>query len=335
MRGHITKRGSGYRVEIHIGYDPDGKRLRHRKTLSTKKAAEKYLRTKLDELETEGGIRARSLETLEDYLRRWLEVCAKHRVRQRTFEDYTFVVNRHIVGSQLATKPLTTITPADIQELYTKILSGGTGPHGVRKLHAVIRQALGQAVKWRELSQNPALFVDLPRVTRKPQLRLVHADEFPRFVKAALQEPRHGALWVLALATGMRPEEYLGLQWPDFATDFRKLTIHRVLVRPMKLVKGEPAWRFEAPKTEKSRRTLSLEPEMVLLLKQHRAQQNQEKLLAGPAYECSDLVFATEFGQPLRVDNLRNRNLKRILQRAGLPTDRNLYSLRHSAPRLC
>ena len=41
MRGHITKRGDHYRVEIHIGYGDEGKRVRHRKTLSTKKAAEK------------------------------------------------------------------------------------------------------------------------------------------------------------------------------------------------------------------------------------------------------------------------------------------------------
>lgn len=59
MRGYIRKRGRGYRVEIHIGYDANGKRLRHMKTLSNKKAAEKYLRQKLDELETEGAVRSK------------------------------------------------------------------------------------------------------------------------------------------------------------------------------------------------------------------------------------------------------------------------------------
>lgn len=94
MRGYITKRGKGYRVEIHLGYDPDGKRLRHRKTLSTKKAAEKYLRSKLGELETEGVLREKSLDTLLAYLEPWLEVCAKQRVRQRTFESYQASVQR-------------------------------------------------------------------------------------------------------------------------------------------------------------------------------------------------------------------------------------------------
>ena len=94
MRGYITKRGRGYRVEIHLGYGPDGKRIRHRKTLSTKKAAEKYLRTKLDELEAEGAIRVRTLESFHSLLLRWLEVCASKRVREKTLEHYQGSVRR-------------------------------------------------------------------------------------------------------------------------------------------------------------------------------------------------------------------------------------------------
>lgn len=70
---------------------------------------------------------------------------------------------------------------------------------------------------------------------------------------------------------------------------------------------------------------------MATLLRQHRAQQNAEKLVAGPAYEDNGLVFATPLGTPLDSNNLRNRGLKRILKRAGLPLEITLYSLRHSA----
>ena len=80
-------------MEIHIGYDANGKRLRHMKTLSNKKAAEKYLRQKLDELETEGAVRSKKFETLEDLLLRWLQSTAKHRVRQSTFEAYEWIVD--------------------------------------------------------------------------------------------------------------------------------------------------------------------------------------------------------------------------------------------------
>ena len=331
MRGYIRKRGKGYRVEIHIGYDANGKRLRHMKTLSTKKAAEKYLRQKLDELETEGAVRNRTVETLEGLLARWLDSVAKHRVRIRTFEEYTMAVDRYFVGTPLGRQPVATVTPADIQERYSEITAAGTGPHGVRKAHAVLRQALQAAVRWRELSVNPALSVDLPKVKRKKEIRIINADDLEKFVQSALQEERLGALWVLAASTGMRPGEYLGLTWPDFGPSYRKVTIQRTLVRPKKVAPGEPTWRFESPKTEKSRRTLALEPEMAELMRQHREEQEVERQAAGPAYEDNGLVFATTVGTPLHSSNLRKRGLKRILRRAGLREDINLYSLRHGA----
>lgn len=331
MRGYITKRGKGYRVEIHLGYGPDGKRLRHRKTLSTKKAAEKYLRSKLEELETDGVIRNKSLDTLWAFLIRWLDVCAKQRVRQRTFEAYQGTVRRYVEKHPIGKQPISTITPNDIQDLYSELQGRGVGPAGVRKLHAVIRQSLDQAVKWRELGSNPALSVDLPKLKKNREMKVIAPADFPKFASAALEEPRLGVLFVLALVTGMRPGEYLGLQWSDFSTDFLKVTINRVLVRPNKVKEGEPRWRFEAPKTKKSRRTLALDRTMIKHLRQHRAQQNAERLLAGEAYDDHDLVFANELGGPLFLCNLRNRTLKKILRRAGLDKGITMYSLRHSA----
>ncbi len=331
MRGYITKRGKGYRVEIHLGYDPDGKRLRHRKTLSTKKAAEKYLRSKLEELETDGVIRNKSLDTLWAFLQRWLDVCAKQRVRKRTFEAYQATARRYVEDHPIGRQPISTITPNDIQELYSELQARGVGPAGVRKLHAVIRQSLDQAVKWREFGSNPALSVDLPKLKKNREMKVIAPGEFPQFAAAALEEPRLGVLFVLALVTGMRPGEYLGLQWDDFSSDFRKVTINRVLVRPNKVKEDEPRWRFEAPKTKKSRRTLALDQALLKHLKRHRAQQNAEKLLAGEAYEDNGLVFANELGGPLFLCNLRNRNLKRILKKAGLDESITMYALRHSA----
>lgn len=300
-------------------------------TLSNKKAAEKYLRQKLDELETEGTVRSRTVETLVDLLNRWLESSAKHRVRQRTFEEYVWCVGRYFAGSNLGRQPVATVTPADIQQRYGEVIANGTGAHGIRKAHTVLRQAFQAAVKWREISVNPALSVELPKVKRKREMRIIEAADLQRFVAAALEEERLAALWVLAASTGMRPEEYLGLTWPDLGPGFRSLTIQRVLVRSNKAVKGQPNWRFESPKTEKSRRTLALEPEMAELLVRHQAEQNAEKEATGSGYEDNSLVFATAIGTPVDSTNLRNRGLKRIARRAGLSKDLTLYSLRHSA----
>src|SRR5262249_46883013 len=144
------------------------------------------------------------------------------------------------------------------------------------------------------------------------------AQDFGRFVDSAMLEDRLGAMWVLALCTAMRPGELLGLQWGDFSESMRRVTVQRGLVRPQKRGGGEGEWRLEVPKTEESVREMPLDEELVFLLRRHRTQQAEEKLAAGPAYEDHGFVFANELGQPLDNCNLRNRNLKRILKRAGL-----------------
>ena len=193
------------------------------------------------------------------------------------------------MDTPLGKMTVSTITPADIQQRYSEVLATGTGSQGVRRAHTVLRQALQLAVKMREIAINPALSVELPKVKKVREMRIIEAAEIRKFVDSALQEERLSALWVLAISTGMRPEEYMGLTWPDLSPDYRSLTINRVLVRPRKVIESQPKWRFEPPKTEKSRRTLALEPQMAELLMSQRAEQEAEKAIAGCAYEDNQL----------------------------------------------
>lgn len=193
----------------------------------------------------------------------------------------------------------------------------------------MLRTALTQAVKWRELPQNPALFVDRPRVQRQEK-KVLQPEEFPAFIAAALQEERNGVLWVCALACGARPEEYLGWQWPDVSWRTCEITTVRALVRPLRRNEGEPAWRFEPVKTDRGRRVIALDEEVMFLLRRHQALQAEEKLRAGEAYEDHGLVFCNELGGPLHQKNLCRRDFKRIIERAGLNPKLTPYSLRHS-----
>ncbi len=335
MRGHIRKHRAGYQVTIHLGYDENGKRIRYRKTLKTKKLAEEHCRHKLNELATEGTLRTKSLDSLEAYLKRWLEVSAKPRLRARTFEDYADTLRRYVFDTPLGRKPLSTITPADIQEAYGKIQLAvqargrGTGATTIKYLHAILRSALNQAVKWRELTQNPALFVDRPKVRRKEKV-IFQPEDFPAFMRAALEEKRNGLLWVCALLSGARPEEYLAWQWPDINWRTCEVRTVRALVRPRKRKPGEPAWRFEPVKTGNGRRVIVFDEEVMFLLRRHQAEQAEEKLAAHGAYEDNGLVFCNELGGPLHQHNLSQRVFPRVIERAGLSPDLTPYSLRHS-----
>jgi len=87
--------------------------------------------------------------------------------------------------------------------------------------------------------------------------------------------------------------------------------------------------RFGTPKTARSRRTVPLPAELVALLRAWKAQQNQERLLLGPAYRDYGLVFPLPDGGPIDYHNLSRRDFARLTAQAGLPRIR-FHDLRHA-----
>jgi|SRR5262245_26722095 len=144
------------------------------------------------------------------------------------------------------------------------------------------------------------------------------------FQKALNGDPQRTTL-LFALATGMRPEEYMALQWKDVDLKQGTAIVRRVLIR----TKGG-GWYFNEPKTPKSRRTITLPPSLVRELIEHRRAQNEARLKAGEHWQNYDLVFCTEAGTPLQINNFTARHFKPALVRAKLEASIRLYDLRHT-----
>lgn len=137
----------------------------------------------------------------------------------------------------------------------------------------------------------------------------------------------HGLIFVFALLSGMRPEEYLGLQWADVDLERRTVQVNRALVWHKR------SWSFEDTKTARSRRTVSLPRPLVEKLKAHRRAQAEQRLKLGSSWGALDLVFCSEIGSPLQIPNITYRYYRPILKKAELPHLR-LYDLRHSCATL-
>ena len=204
----------------------------------------------------------------------------------------------------------------------------GLSARTVRYLHAVLSSALKQAVRWGMLARNPGEMINLPRQVRK-EMQAFSPKEATAFLKAAAQD-RWGVLFVFALATGMRPEEYLGLQWKDLDLEKGIVTVRRAIIWRAK----GGGWHFDETKTVRSRRSIPLPASTLRSLKEHRRLQAEERLKAGAAYQQHDPVFATSEGSPLMPRNLKRRHLRPILKAAKLPTNFRLYDLRHSCATL-
>ena len=156
----------------------------------------------------------------------------------------------------------------------------------------------------------------------------VSALEARQLLEAA-QGNRLEGLYVLAVHTGMRRGELLGLQWGDIDLDdtFPTIRVRRTLTR-----KGT-GYVLGEPKTKKSRRTVRLTPQAVEVLRTHRARQAQEKLRMGSLYGDQSLVFAGNGGGLINPSNLRQRSFAPLLERAGLPRI-TFHDLRHTCASL-
>ena len=135
--------------------------------------------------------------------------------------------------------------------------------------------------------------------------------------------------FILALATGMRRGELLGLKWQDISFDRGALQVRRALTR---MPTGQ-GYKETEPKTRKSRRSIVLTAFAIEALKKHQVKQQEIKLAAGDAWEEHDYVFCTSTGKHLSPGNDVLVQLKKLLVKADLP-DIRFHDLRHSTATL-
>jgi integrase len=327
MAGQIIRRGDNiWLVRIFTGRDEKGKRQYLNKTIhGVKKDAEKYLTATLRDRDLGVFIEPCKL-SVREYLNKWLETAAKPRLRERTFSDYKEKLDRYVIPA-IGEKKLADVRPLDIQSLYGKMQDRGLSARTVRYTHAILKSAFKQAIKWHMLMHNPCEAVELPRAERR-EMSAFSPKEADSFLKAA-KENEQGVIFAFALATGMRPEEYLGLKWSDVDLENGAAVVRRVLIRR----KGG-GWYFGEPKTSRSRRTVPLPATLTKLLTIHRRIQSAARLKAGAAYQNNELVFATGEGTPHNSRNLAQRHFLKILENAKLSSKFRLYDLRHSCATL-
>ena len=325
MAGNITKRGENrWQVKVFLGRDPDsGKQKFHNKTINgTKKDAQAYLNKVLYERDRGVWVEPSTM-LVGDYLDRWVAEVDTSRSKTREYNNWVIgkYIKPAIGGIQLGR-----LSAFDIQGLYNSLTNRGLAAASVRRFHNLLSSALRTAQRMGFAAKNPAADVILPTV-KKIKMKVLDAEQARRFLTAARQD-RYAVLWALALETGMRPEEYLGLTWSDL--DLREGVI--MLQRVLHWLK-DGSWRFEPPKTDSGCRRIRLSASLITLLVSHRQAQNAERQAMGADWLDFDFVFPAVNGAPFRRENLTKRHFKPLLHAAGLP-DIRLYDLRHTSATL-
>jgi integrase len=225
--GSISRRKNGGWIAQYAVYTAEG---RKRKTLYGKTRAEvaaklaKALSNREDGLVFDAG----NL-TLGEYLLRWLSDSVKSTVRASTFERHEQLVRCHIRPA-LGEIKLKALTPVHVRRLISDKSSGALAAGTVRKIHSTLHKALSQAVSDGLIPRNAAA-VQAPSPAPE-EMRPLSEAEARAFLKAARESgDRFEALYVLAITTGLRRGELLGLRWDDADLEQGTLRVGRALVR--------------------------------------------------------------------------------------------------------
>jgi integrase len=261
--------------------------------------------------------------TVGEYMDRWLSDSVRGTVRVSTYERHDGIIRTHIKPT-LGRIKLKSLAPTHVRGLHREKLDSGLAPSTVRKIHSTLHKALSQAVSDGLIPRNAAA-VKAPRPDPE-EMHPLSADEARALLKVAHGE-RFEALYMLAITTGLRRGELLGLRWRDVDLEYGVLRVGRALVRE------GGRYRLGETKTKRGHRSIRLASQAMSALVAHRKRQLEERMRLAGLYEDHDLIFATQKGTPLNPENLVKRSFKPLLEWAGLPEIR-FHDLRHTCATL-
>ncbi|NLN24721.1 MAG: site-specific integrase, partial [Bacteroidetes bacterium] len=278
--------------------------------------------------------------TLEEYLTQWLD---NHSLTlsPHTHRRYEQVINLRIIPL-LGKIPLEELKPLQIKNFYRKIIEQGClhskrkgdplGQDSIDYHHRVLRKALNDAVADELIRENPVNKVKSPRITNEitdddidTEVQILDEKQIAIMLNAAKKTPYYTLLFV-AVRTGMRRGELLGLRWQDIDFLNKKISVRQTLGSSK--TKG---YFFKPPKSKKSRRIIDIDKDVIKILKTHKAEQIENKLFFGEGYEKRDedgLVFCQKNGKPLHPDT-PSKWFPKFLVRNKLPR-LNFHCLRHT-----
>jgi integrase len=302
---------------------PDGRRKA--RSGKTRQEAQKLLRQMQREIEAGLHGSRDGEQTLREFARAWLD---NRTLRLTTRVSYESIYRLHVAPrgkDGIGDLKLTRVTPKALHDFYAHKRAGGLSSTSVHHIHAFIHVVLNSARKLGILPSNPADLAEAPPIRTKP-MQPLSREQLPAFL-AALGGTRDEALHSLALGTGLREAEILGLRWSDVDSQRHELRVRQGMKRLLR------AFHITEPKSRTSVRTLPIPDYAWERLQQWRSRQAAEQALIGTGGDAWDnphgIIFTTNTGRPRHPSTVR-ATLRKALARAGLPVAIRFHDLRHT-----
>jgi len=326
MKGFIRRRGDAWELRVYLGADPVTNKQRYasRTVCTGKREAQRVLNEMISEAER--GLSVRTSATVGDLLEQWFDFAARD-FSPKTVKETRGFMDRNLLPA-LGTVPLSKLKEGDLDRFYRKLSvdggsrSGPLAPGTVRRIHGILRRALGQGLKWGWIGVNPAVATTPPRVPQ-PDINPPSSAEVARLLRRdADTSPELACFLMLSAATGARRSEIVALRWSDIDLPDRTVAISRgVVTGPDGLVEKDT-------KSHAARR-IALDESAAVVLADHAAHMQANAaacriMLADTAFVFSNTVDGSEPWYPDSV----SRSFQRLCKQEGL-TGVRLHDLRH------
>ena len=329
----------GWRAAVTVGINEDGTQDRRWVSGKTQAEVQEKLRAFQADMHT-GMVADTDGLTVAEFMSKWADHKKRDGVKSNTVQSYRDTVRLYITP-HLGRLKLEKLRPLDVEQLLLKLDKAGKSAAVSAYTLSVLKMGLRQAVRWQMLPRNVAEAVRPPKVER-PDMQIWTPEQVATFLDATQAHRLHTAFF-LALLTGMRRGEILGLKWEDVDFERSRLNVKNNLVDVQgeaiegKMHRGKPTITSRTPtlgtpKTKASRRTIVLSAGTVFKLREHQGQQNLERRAAAEAWQEQGYVFASELGGPTNPDLLSKLH-KKLSKLAGVPCIR-FHDLRDTAASL-
>lgn len=290
----MVERKDGSRYErweasVSLGYDGNGKR----KHVTVYAATQSLVLSKIEALKQQvtTGTYSDEGRTVKEYLRDWLEY-KKLQVKLCTYEYYQFYADSYIVPV-LGSVKLVKLTTAQVRDFLLR-QHKTVSPDNANKCRGLLNRVVKQAVQDSLIYRNVVSVIPPFHVSTREDVLWTN-EEVKLFLKTASTH-RLFAVFYLALVTGMRRGEILGLRWQD-------LQGNTVYIRQNLVASGRDII-ITTPKTAQSIRRVVIDDETIRVLKLHQKQQLSEAIKLGSVWgprreEFRGLVFTSDVGTEL------------------------------------
>lgn len=336
MSGSIQDRKNGsYLLTYSMGFNSKGRRVRKTRTVKAKNMTEAKKKLAAFVTEIEGGnyIDPTNM-TFGAFANEWLEKSAKRNLSPTTVAGYVHTLDKHILP-HFSTMRMDSIKSIHITDYLIGLESnrldgekGGLSPATIKKHHDLLSNVFKFAIKNESIKINPVTNSEKPKL-KKIETEVYTTDEVRHlFDLLDDEEPLHNLMIRLAVETGMRRGEILGLQWSDIDFETSKIRISRSLSYTK-----DSGYTLGTTKNKKERTVIGSRGIMERLASYHR-QHRLNKLQVAELWQGGSYfyVFSDMFGKPLHPDT-PSRWWRRFLARTGFKEIR-FHDLRHTAATL-